>query len=211
MPIEPKDIQAALQKHHRQEYPALPGRTNHLKTGVLVPLIWSPEPIVVLTLRAANLRNHAGEVSFPGGKPDAQDINLEATALREASEELGIHNARVLGRLSSIPLYTSEYRLEPYVAEVNDQRPFAHNEEVEQVLYLALRGVLSRASIDGMPYVLDGVEGLSPLFFPGGHAMFGATAYCFLELLVVCAPLFELALPPLVAGKLSWEEVLRKR
>jgi 8-oxo-dGTP pyrophosphatase MutT (NUDIX family) len=211
MSIEPNDIQAALQKHQRQEYPALPGRTNHLKTGVLVPLIWSPEPMVVLTLRAANLRSHAGEVSFPGGKPDAQDVNLEATALREASEELGIYNARVLGRLSSLPLYTSEYRLEPYVAEVTDQRPFTHNEEVEQVLYLTLREVLSRPSIDGLPYVLDGKEVLSPLFFPGGHAMFGATAYCFLELLVVCAPLFELLLPPLIAGAHSWEEVLGRR
>ena len=89
-----------------------------MRAGVLVPLRWRGGLSCTLTLRPGKLRRHGGEVSFPGGRREPEDVSLEATALREAREEIGLTSARVLGRLSSMPVYTSDFRLEPFVAEV---------------------------------------------------------------------------------------------
>ncbi|MCY4542115.1 MAG: CoA pyrophosphatase [Rhodobacteraceae bacterium] len=69
--------------------------------SVLMPLIErSGEVHVILTKRAGNLKNHAGQISFPGGKADPEDRNSLATALREAQEEIGLATTqvRILGR-----------------------------------------------------------------------------------------------------------------
>lgn len=206
-PFGPEALRSALAAFALTEHPPLPGRTNHLRAGVLVPVVWRPEPLTILTLRPPHLR-HGGEVSFPGGKPEPQDLDLADTALREAREELGITGAQVLGRLSSIPLFTSDYRLEPWVAAVPDGPLRPSPGEVAEVLEQPLRELLERPALDAVPYTLDGQEHLSPVFYPGGHVLYGATAHALLELLVVVAPLFGLPLPPLVPGRLGWGDLM---
>ncbi len=88
--------------------------------ALLMPRVGAREddPKVVLIERAGSMRNHAGQVAFPGGKPDAGDRGLIHTALREASEEVGlpeIDAADVLGRLSPVPT-PSGFCIWPYVA-----------------------------------------------------------------------------------------------
>jgi len=75
------------------------------------------DPQVVLIERAGSMRNHAGQVAFPGGKPDEDDDGLIHTALREASEEVGLPEigADVVGRLSPVPT-PSGFCIWPYVA-----------------------------------------------------------------------------------------------
>jgi 8-oxo-dGTP pyrophosphatase MutT (NUDIX family) len=64
--------------------------------AVLVPIINRPTGLtVLLTQRTAHLRDHAGQVSFPGGRCEPQDVGPEATALREAEEEVGLLPAQV--------------------------------------------------------------------------------------------------------------------
>jgi len=58
--------------------------------AVLVPVVDHPQPTVLLTQRAAHLNDHAGQISFPGGKIDATDASPLDTALREAEEEIGL-------------------------------------------------------------------------------------------------------------------------
>jgi 8-oxo-dGTP pyrophosphatase MutT (NUDIX family) len=207
----PEALRAALAAHRVVDHPALPGRTNHLRAGVLVPLVWrAGGPVALLQLRPATMRRHAGEISFPGGKPEAQDLELVDTALREAREELGIAGAQVLGRLSSIPLFTSDYRLEPFVAAVPDAPLVPQPGEVERVLEVSLRDALAAPEIPAVPYVLDGEDELSPLFFPDGRTLYGATAHALLELLQVVAPLFGVAVPPLVPSRaFDWPDLLR--
>lgn len=208
MSVAPEDVRRALEAHPRVEVPALPGRTNHMRAGVLVPLRFGGELTTVLTVRTPHLSAHAGEVSFPGGRPEAEDADLEATALREAAEELAIHDARVLGALSSIPLYTSDFRLEPYVAEVRDARLVPHPGEVERVLELSVAGLFDLPFIHGAPWEQEGQRTLSPIFEADGALVYGGTAYVLLELLTVLAPLLGRRVPELRAGKHTWERIL---
>lgn len=74
------------------------------QAAVLIALIDKPEgPDVLLTLRARHLKNHPGEVAFPGGKWEREDHNLVRTALRESFEETGLPSdkVRLLGRLAN--------------------------------------------------------------------------------------------------------------
>merc|ERR1719215_2013618 len=72
--------------------------------AVLVPLCLDDQlrPAVLLCVRAAGLRSHAGEICFPGGRTDPTDKDAASTALREAEEELGIDSSdvRVLGKMN---------------------------------------------------------------------------------------------------------------
>ena len=87
--------------------------------AVLVPIVDHPEPTVLLTQRAQHLPDHAGQVSFPGGKIDQGDDSPLASALREAEEEIGLDRASVepLGYLD-LYLTTLGYRIVPTIARV---------------------------------------------------------------------------------------------
>lgn len=207
--LTPSAVRAALGAHDPVDVPALPGRTNHKRAGVLVPLAWDPDPICWLTLRSPTLRQHAGEVCFPGGRREPPDVDLEATARREAVEELGVDVREVLGRLSSWPLYTSDYRLEPWVARVDPGSQTLQPTEVARVLPVDLLAVLRGPPIDAIPYTWREHRVLSPVFVLDGHPMFGGTAHAFLELLQRVAPAAGLAVPELVTGRFVWGDLLR--
>lgn len=75
--------------------------------AVLVPIVLRAEgPQVLLTRRTAHLRDHAGQISFPGGRVEPEDVDVEAAALRETEEEIGLarRHIEVIGRL---PIYTT--------------------------------------------------------------------------------------------------------
>lgn len=72
---------------------------------------------VILTRRASHLRNHKGEVSFPGGRKEDHDADLAATALREAAEEIAlpVHEVEILGELDRLSTYSSRSLIHPFV------------------------------------------------------------------------------------------------
>ena len=82
--------------------------------AVLVPLVYGAEPGVLLTLRASHLKDHAGQVAFPGGRVEPDDASAEAAALREAQEEIGLPPGQVelAGRLPDYVTGTA-YRITP--------------------------------------------------------------------------------------------------
>lgn len=84
------------------------------QAAVLVPLLHGADAGVLLTLRTAHLRSHGGQVAFPGGRTEPEDASAEATALREAHEEIGLEPGQVelAGRLSDYVTGTA-YRITP--------------------------------------------------------------------------------------------------
>lgn len=89
--------------------------------SVLVPLVQRPDGLqVLLTQRTDHLHDHAGQVSFPGGRAEPDDVDAVATALREAEEEIGLLPGQV-EVLGSLPTYTTVTRFEvtPVVALVS--------------------------------------------------------------------------------------------
>lgn len=208
----------ALANHTAGALRAIPGKTNHLSASVLVPLRRRTDqagaPLtVILEARPMHLRLHPGEIVFPGGRPEEGDADLIETALREAVEELGppLETVQVIGELSSIPLFTSDYRIHPYVGLLTPgAAPFAPApDEVAEVLEVPIRPWLQRPHLDAIEWDDDGTQSLAPVFDVGGHRpMFGGTAYAFYELLSVLAPLYGTRCPDLRPGRYGWDEVL---
>jgi 8-oxo-dGTP pyrophosphatase MutT (NUDIX family) len=87
--------------------------------AVLVPVVDHPQPTVLLTQRSAHLNDHAGQISFPGGKIDATDVSPLDTALREAEEEVGL-NREFIEPIGYLDLYGTSFgfRILPAVALV---------------------------------------------------------------------------------------------
>ncbi|ANH66778.1 CoA pyrophosphatase [Mitsuaria sp. 7] len=93
-----------------------PGRTM-TQAAVLIPLVQRAEGLhVLLTERTAHLRDHAGQISFPGGRAEPEDGSPERTALREAEEEIGL-DERYVDLIGQLPVYrtVTAYEVTPVV------------------------------------------------------------------------------------------------
>lgn len=108
---------------------------------------------VVLIERVGGEGPHSGQISFPGGKRDPEDADLEATALREAAEEVGLDadgaGVRVIGELETFWIPVSDFRVTPYLA-VAERRPELRRQpsEVESILRAPLEAFLPSAPIE---------------------------------------------------------------
>ena len=133
---------------------------------------------VPLTVRASGLARHAGQISLPGGAADEGET-LAQTALREASEEIGVDPAavRVLGELTPVHVIVSGFTLHPVVA-VTDARPDfrAAPAEVDEILEVSLDHLRDASRIRLGTRIREGVAVEYPYFDLLGHQVWGATA-----------------------------------
>jgi 8-oxo-dGTP pyrophosphatase MutT (NUDIX family) len=116
--------------------------------AVLIPVVARDELTVLLTQRTASLSTHAGQISFPGGRVDAEDASIAAAALREAEEEIGLDRIHVepLGFLDSYRTGTG-YRIAPLVALVKPDFVLQLNPaEVDDVFEVPLAFLMDPAN-----------------------------------------------------------------
>jgi 8-oxo-dGTP pyrophosphatase MutT (NUDIX family) len=168
--------------------------------GVTVPLALAPEPLVYLVLRGSHLADHAGEIAFPGGKRDAADTSLRATAARELREEVGVDESEIewLGELSPIPVITGRYVIHPFVGLLADGVvPRVASGEIAEVLPLRLWPYVSgEERVHAFSVEWRGERMTAPHFPLGGRVLYGATAYVTYELLTRIAKAAGRVLPP---------------
>ena len=147
--------------------------------AVLVPLVdRSAGMTVLLTQRTAHLADHAGQISFPGGRMEPDDASPEAAALRETLEEVGLPAARVelVGRLDDYETRTG-FLVHPVVGIVNP--PFelhADPHEVAEVFELPLDFVLDRRNHRLESRLFKGAERQFYVLPYEGRYIWGATA-----------------------------------
>jgi 8-oxo-dGTP pyrophosphatase MutT (NUDIX family) len=150
-----------------------PGSTD---AAVLVPLYRDPLT-AVFTERRADLRRHAGEISFPGGRQDEPDEDLRTTALREAEEEIGLPPSAVeiMGALPPVGTFVTGYRVFPYVGTIERGHVWRPAEaEVAQVLEFELAELTSGHEMKRL--LRKGVPIRTPTYTVDGHLIWGATA-----------------------------------
>jgi 8-oxo-dGTP pyrophosphatase MutT (NUDIX family) len=159
---------------------------DQIPAAVLVPLFLageqrasSPqrEPHLVLIRRRADLRRHAGEIAFPGGRRDSEDRDLQHTALREAEEEIGLPRERVrmLGTLEPVSTFATNYIIHPFVGEIPAGVAWRLSaREVEAVIELPLAAV--RAGRTRTEIERRGVTFETDAYVVDEHLIWGATA-----------------------------------
>jgi 8-oxo-dGTP pyrophosphatase MutT (NUDIX family) len=162
--------------------------------GVLVLLFPDASGVarVVLTERAARDGHHSGEVSFPGGKAESHDIDIAATALREAAEEVGLDptaaGVRVVGILERFSIPVSDFDVTPVVA-IAERRPVlvASEAEVARIVEPPVAAFLPDAPIT----MVERTIGEWPLRYGAydieGLSVWGATARILSQLGAVLA------------------------
>ena len=142
-----------------------------------------PDPtarlVIPLTVRREELRAHAGEVSLPGGAVDATDSDVEAAALREAWEEIGLEPGlvRVVGRLEPVWIPVSNFELVPVVATLAARPSLVpQDSEVAAIVELPLEALYDDEVIGVEEFSRRGVAGRAGVYRYGGVTVWGATA-----------------------------------
>jgi 8-oxo-dGTP pyrophosphatase MutT (NUDIX family) len=147
--------------------------------AVLVPLVLRHDgPTVLLTQRTDHLYDHAGQISFPGGRIEDGDATPEAAALRETEEEVGLDRARVelIGRLDTYVVRTG-FEVTPAVGFVHP--PFDINPdpfEVAEVFEVPLDFVLDRGNHERQSREFKGVQRFFFVMQYKDRYIWGATA-----------------------------------
>ncbi|MBK5219012.1 MAG: CoA pyrophosphatase [Thermoleophilia bacterium] len=174
--IGPSALGEVLLAPEEAEASAGPGT----KAAVLLALYgWPEKPGLILTERRADLRRHAGEISFPGGRQDPGDADLVVTALREAEEEIALDPkvVELSGALPAVSTFVTNYRVHPFVGLVPDPLELGlepNPSEVETVLTISLESL--RSAYEMRRLVRRGVPIRTPTYEVEGQLIWGATA-----------------------------------
>ncbi|MCX9158375.1 CoA pyrophosphatase [Niveibacterium sp. 24ML] len=168
-----------------------PEAGDQIAAAVLVPLVVRPHGLqVLLTKRTAHLNHHPGQISFPGGRIEADDVSPTAAALRETEEETGLAPALIelLGELPAFDTSTG-FRISPVVGIVRPPFELTPDPfEVAEVFEVPLSFLLDRANHQRHEIVWRGRVRHYWAMPWGDYYIWGATAGIILSLAHALAP-----------------------
>jgi 8-oxo-dGTP pyrophosphatase MutT (NUDIX family) len=163
--------------------PAFPGARP---SAVLIALADGPTGAeVLLTKRSMAMRNHRGEISFPGGRLDPGETPLQA-ALREAHEEVGLDPdlVRPIGELDHLNTVVSRSYIVPLVADLTDRVPLTPTSaEVERVMWVPVADLVRPGTYRSERWGRPPAERLIHFFELDDETVWGATAHLLVDLL----------------------------
>jgi 8-oxo-dGTP pyrophosphatase MutT (NUDIX family) len=167
----------------------LPVRAPQERPAAVLVLLFARDgiPHVVLTVRGAGLPHHADQISLPGGRPEPGE-SPEATALREAAEEIGLDPAGVTiaGRLTPVHIPVSGFTVQAIVGIAPGNPAFVPTPgEVAAVLEVPIATLVDPETLRVGRRTRGGIEIDAPYFAVGDHQVWGATAMILGELLAV--------------------------
>lgn len=189
LPLPGKDAQALLTSRPIEDR-LKPPPVNHRKGGVLALLYPSEGELTIVFMKRTEDGNvHSGQISFPGGKVEPDDVSPRHAALREAEEELGIppSEVQVLGELSTLYIPPSNFLVYPTVGFMNRVPDFVPSDiEVAQVIEVPLSILLHPKTLQQTSILVrQQLRIKAPAFLTNGHVIWGATAMMLNELLVL--------------------------
>ncbi|MGD8415190.1 MAG: CoA pyrophosphatase [Candidatus Latescibacterota bacterium] len=174
---------------HRETIDPDEARKRPHREGAVLVMLYPGQsgPSTLFTVRRADLNDHAGQISFPGGRREAGE-RLETTATREAEEEVGIgrDEIEVVGELTPLYIPPSRYIVHPFVAAAASRPDFRLQEsEVARIIEVPLADLQDPANRRSEIWKIRDEESRVPCFRIGGERIWGATAMIMNELLAV--------------------------
>ena len=170
--------QTSVKDDSTKYYSVIDG-VKYRNSAVLVPLVEKSNGTkIILTIRSNDLPSHAGQISFPGGKVDAEDKNPVDTAYREAFEEIGLSEEHIK-RLGYLDITTTgtNYMILPVVGLIDiDFLPKINRNEVEDIIYLPLEFIEHKNNLKYVDKEFNGTRKSFYLYQYKEYSIWGATA-----------------------------------
>jgi len=153
---------------------------GQVSAAVLLPIYWKQGQYYILfTKRTEQVKEHKGQISFPGGACQEGDGTLLDTALRECAEEIGLASSQVevLGELDDVATLTSSYIISPFVALIPWPYSLKVNRwEIEEVIEVPISALLGKDSMRQDNEIVGGETVTSHFYYYQGRVIWGATA-----------------------------------
>lgn len=182
----PVDLRARLRAALDPAPAPVPESGDRL-AAVLAPLIELPELALLFTKRSDALSRHPGEISFPGGLADPGDVDLAATALREAQEEVGLDPAlpEILGALPPVHTTVSGILVVPFVGMLVDPPVLSADAgEIDEVLTFPVERLMDAEAVHELARP-DGRRWRGWMYEVEGRTVWGATGRMLHDLLEI--------------------------
>ena len=172
---------------------------RRIPSAVLIPLYKKEGEYHILFIqRTDRVKDHKGQISFPGGAYEEGDDNLRQTALREAAEEVGLaaEDVEVLGELDDLRTIGSNYVISPFVARMPWPYQLKVDEwETEEVIEVPISVLLDKSNISQDKTILDGKEIDQYYYHYQDKVIWGATARILHQFLGILADIIESEAP----------------
>ncbi len=169
--------------------------TRKVSSAVLIPIYYKEGQYHILfTQRTEKVKDHKGQISFPGGAYEEEDETLLNTALREAAEEIGLmaSDVEVLGELDDVLTISTPYIISPFVAAIPWPYQFKLDEfETEEIIEIPISSLLDKDCVHQRTEMIGAEEITTYFYHYQGRVIWGATARILNQLLDIIVGIME--------------------